>query len=84
MIPSLNNKFVFNLLALLSFFSVLMTYFGVNYFLAGLHSYASGDPIAIPNFVYYSVVIIGIVAIAAFFKNAFRHDQQIAPDGNRG
>jgi cytochrome c-type biogenesis protein CcsB len=34
-----NNTLLFNLLAVLSFLSVLMTYFGVNYFLGGMHSY---------------------------------------------
>jgi cytochrome c-type biogenesis protein CcsB len=30
---------IFNILAVLAFASVLMTYFGVNYFLSGMHSY---------------------------------------------
>jgi hypothetical protein len=32
-----------------------MTYFGVNYYLAGMHSYATGDPVPIPFWVYLSV-----------------------------
>ncbi|MDR1369108.1 MAG: cytochrome c biogenesis protein CcsA, partial [Dysgonamonadaceae bacterium] len=36
-----DNTFLFNLMAVLSFLSVLMTYFGVNYFLSGMHSYGS-------------------------------------------
>ena len=27
---------------------MVMTYFGVNYYLSGLHSYAAGDPIPVP------------------------------------
>lgn len=34
------NPFFFHAFGLLSFTSVLMTYFGVNYFLGGMHSYA--------------------------------------------
>jgi cytochrome c-type biogenesis protein CcsB len=34
-----DNTLLFNLMAVLSFLSVLMTYFGVNYFLSGMHSY---------------------------------------------
>lgn len=34
-----NNPYVFNLLSALAFASVLMTYFGVNYLLSGMHSY---------------------------------------------
>lgn len=34
-----NKQWLFNLLTILAFASVLMTYFGVNYFLSGMHSY---------------------------------------------
>lgn len=34
-----DNPYLFNLLAALAFASVLMTYFGVNYLLSGMHSY---------------------------------------------
>jgi len=68
-IPALNNKYAFNLLSLLSFSSVIMTYFGVNYYLSGLHSYASGDPVPIPNFVYYTLGVILIIAITAWVRN---------------
>ena len=34
-----NNLWLFNLCAVIAFASVLMTYFGVNYFLSGMHSY---------------------------------------------
>nr|WP_103866467.1 hypothetical protein [Aquimarina sp. I32.4] len=38
-----------------------MTSFGVNYYLSGLHSYAAGDSVPIPDFVY--VTFIGMVLI---------------------
>ncbi|HSG67086.1 MAG TPA: cytochrome c biogenesis protein CcsA, partial [Bacteroidales bacterium] len=41
LIPGLKGKFAFNFAALISYGFVLMTYFGVNYYLSGLHSYAS-------------------------------------------
>ncbi len=38
------NEFFFSLLAFLSFFFILMTYFGVNFYIAqGLHSYGRGS-----------------------------------------
>ena len=40
LIKKYDNPVVLNLLAILSFFCVLMTFFGVNYFLSGMHSYA--------------------------------------------
>lgn len=69
MIPGLKSFYLFNLLSLIGFGSVIMTYFGVNYFLAGLHSYAKGDPIPLPTWVYYSIMIIAIIAILAQIKN---------------
>jgi hypothetical protein len=43
-----------------------MTYFGVNYYLSGLHSYAKGESTPVPPFVYYTVAVIFIVALMAF------------------
>ena len=43
MIPKMRGEFIFSLLSFLSFFFVLMTYFGVNFYIAqGLHSYGQG------------------------------------------
>ena len=47
-IPGLKDIYTFNLLSLFAFSSVLMTYFGVNYFLGGMHSYAGGSSFKIP------------------------------------
>ncbi len=65
-IPGLKSVYSFNLMTLLGYFSVLMTYFGVNYYLSGLHSYAAGDPMPIPTFVYYAVAIIILLAALAW------------------
>ena len=48
--------------------SVLMTYFGVNYFLSGLHSYAGDGPSIVPIWVYYSVVVVVIIALLAYLQ----------------
>ncbi|WP_073371585.1 cytochrome c biogenesis protein CcsA [Flavobacterium fluvii] len=42
-VPSLRGKWVFNLMSIFAFVSILFTYFGVNFHLVGLHSYASGE-----------------------------------------
>lgn len=42
-IPTLDSDYAFNVMSVFAFASVLMTYFGVNYYLSGLHSYGSGD-----------------------------------------
>ncbi len=68
-IPKASGKFLFNLAAVIGFSSVIMTYFGVNYYLSGLHSYATGDPVPIPTFVPITVLIIIFTAIIAYFRN---------------
>ena len=67
-IKSLYSEFNFSVISLLSFTSVLMTYFGVNYYLAGMHSYAKGDPVPIPDFVPVTYAIVFVV-IALAFRN---------------
>jgi cytochrome c-type biogenesis protein CcsB len=68
-IPGLQSLYAFNLASLISYASILMTYFGVNFYLSGLHSYAAGDPVPIPTFVYYTVAVIAVVGIWAYFNN---------------
>ncbi|NOQ25103.1 MAG: c-type cytochrome biogenesis protein CcsB [Bacteroidales bacterium] len=68
MIKELRGFFAFNALALFGFASVLMTYFGVNYYLSGLHSYAGGDPVPVPNFVYVSIFLIVSLSVFAYWK----------------
>lgn len=67
-IKGLANNFIFSSLSLISYASIIMTYFGVNYYLSGLHSYAAGDPLPIPTFVpVLSLLIIFIIIIS--FRN---------------
>jgi len=61
-IPALKSNFAYNVASTWAYFSVLMTYFGVNYYLSGLHSYAAGDPVPIPMWVYYGVA--GLFALS--------------------
>jgi cytochrome c-type biogenesis protein CcsB len=68
MIPSLKDIYSFNILSLFAFSCVLMTYFGVNYYLSGMHSYASGDPVPVPSFVYITVILLAVLSIFAYFK----------------
>jgi cytochrome c-type biogenesis protein CcsB len=65
MIPGFKDNLIYTILALLSFATVLMTYFGVNYYLTGLHSYAKGDSAALPSPVYYTLIIIGVIIFLA-------------------
>jgi cytochrome c-type biogenesis protein CcsB len=67
-IPGMKDIFTFNLISLFAFSSVLMTYFGVNYYLSGMHSYASGESVPVPSFVYAAVISLAIISFLAYFK----------------
>lgn len=67
-VPALKNDYVLNLASVLAFGSIIMTSFGVNYYLSGLHSYAAGDPLPIPKFIYVLVAVVVLISVTAFFK----------------
>lgn len=46
LIPRLNGKFLFNVVAFWGYSSIIFTFFGVNFMLTGLHSYAQGEQLA--------------------------------------
>ena len=62
-IPRLWNLYGFSVASLFSFGTVIMTYFGVNYYLSGLHSYAQGDPVPLPVHVYITIITLFALAI---------------------
>lgn len=66
--PGMKGTYAFNLATLLGYFSILMTYFGVNYFLGGIHSYAGGVAFAIPGWVYLAVLALMTLSIIAYNK----------------
>ncbi|WP_244904280.1 c-type cytochrome biogenesis protein CcsB [Pedobacter xixiisoli] len=68
LIPKMRGQYLFNLLSLISFASVIMTYFGVNYYLTGLHSYAQGDPVPIPDWVYLTISMVLLLAVVSYGK----------------
>jgi cytochrome c-type biogenesis protein CcsB len=69
-IPALKGKFVFNVVSLWGYSAILFTFFGVNFFLVGLHSYAQGDGFAkLPNWVYVTVGLFVLFTIVAAIRN---------------
>ena len=69
LIPGLRSRFTFNLWSIITYSSIMMTYFGVNFYLSGLHSYASGDKVITPTSVYYSLGFIAILGTFAWLKH---------------
>ncbi len=68
LVPGLRSRWLFNFLAVVSFASIMMTYFGVNFYLSGLHSYASGDQVITPDFVYYSIAVVALLGIISYWR----------------
>ena len=68
LIPGLRGRYTFNLWTVIAYASIMMTYFGVNFYLSGLHSYASGDRVITPTFIYYSVGFVIVLGILSWFK----------------
>ena len=67
-IPGMKDIFTFNLISLFAFSSVLMTYFGVNYYLSGMHSYASEDSAPVPSYVYIIVLVLAALSFVAYTR----------------
>ena len=69
-IPSLKNKFTFNAVSMWGYSSVLFTFFGVNFYLVGLHSYAQGEGLGrIPNSLIITVIIFVVFTALAAWRN---------------
>lgn len=63
-IPKLKSAYVFSVASILSFGTVLMTFFGVNYYLSkGLHSYARGETPAFPQWAWISIFAVLLIII---------------------
>jgi len=68
-IPALKNKFTFNLVSFWGYTSILFTFFGVNFYLVGLHSYAQGDGLAeIPSWILMTFVGLYIFTEFAWLR----------------
>lgn len=64
-IPRLRSPYAFSLMSVVGLAAVLMTFFGVNYYLSGMHSYGgdSAPPaLSIIYWVYGAVVVVAVLA----------------------
>ncbi len=66
-VPALRGKWVFNLMSMFAFVSILFTYYGVNFHLVGLHSYASGEAKSL-SWIYYSLGTIAFIGAITYPK----------------
>jgi cytochrome c-type biogenesis protein CcsB len=70
LIPGLKGVFNYNFASILGFASVLMTYFGVNYYLSGLHSYGKGVADGVNPAVPVSFALLAGLIIWAYIKDS--------------
>lgn len=68
LVPGLRSRWAIHVATMFAFCSMLMTYVGVNYYLAGLHSYAAGDPVPIPAWVYIGFSTMVVLSVASYIK----------------
>ena len=66
-VPSLRGKWAFNLMSIFAFVSILFTYYGVNFHLVGLHSYASGEAHSLA-WIWYSLGTIALFGAITYPK----------------
>ena len=80
LIPHWRGRWAFNFMSIVAFGSILMTYFGVNFYLTGMHSYATGDKIITPAFVYYAVGIVLLLGLVSYLR--VKNTSQVLPKSN--
>ncbi len=68
-VPGLRGKWTFNVAGMWMIWTVIFTYFGVNYYLSGLHSYAAGDPMPIPMWIPLTAIGMLALSVASYFGN---------------
>ncbi|QYJ69521.1 cytochrome c biogenesis protein CcsA [Flavobacterium litorale] len=66
-VPSLRGTWIYNFFSVLAFAAILMTYFGVNFYLTGLHSYASGE-VRTPMYFFWMALGVFILGIFSFIQ----------------
>jgi cytochrome c-type biogenesis protein CcsB len=69
LVPGLRGKWAFNIATLWAIWSIIMTYFGVNYYLSGLHTYAAGDKIPIPAWIWFTLAGMLILSVISYIRN---------------
>ncbi|MCD8212761.1 MAG: cytochrome c biogenesis protein CcsA, partial [Campylobacter sp.] len=68
-IPKLNSIYTFLTASVFAYASVIMTYFGVNFYLTGMHSYASSNQsIGMANPIYYTIITLILLSAVAYIK----------------
>ena len=74
-VKQLNSQYAFAVASMFAYWVIVFTYFGVNFYLTGMHSYAAGDAVQVPAFVY--VIAILMVLLAFFGRLGKKYDKTL-------
>ncbi|GAA4130280.1 cytochrome c biogenesis protein CcsA [Flavobacterium chungbukense] len=77
-VPALRGAWTFNLMSMFVFISILFTYYGVNFHLVGLHSYASGEAHSL-SWVYYTFATISLIGLITYpkYRKHFKKKEKV-------
>lgn len=69
LVPKWKSSWLFNFASVLAFASVLMTFFGVNYFLSGMHSYGQNNNVqGIFIYLYAAVGVVCLLGVWSYIR----------------
>jgi len=71
-------KYIFSVASFVGFASIIMTYFGVNFYLSGLHSYANGEPPPAQSWIYLSIIFAFVIVTLSGLKFHFSYLKKIS------
>ena len=66
-VPALRGKWIFSVMSMFAFISILFTYYGVNFHLVGLHSYATGEAKSL-SWIWETIIAIAILGAISYPK----------------
>ena len=78
LVPGLRSRLAFNIASILAFGSIMMTYFGVNFYLAGLHSYAKDDQEISVTYILISLLILTTISVFAYIKHCKFYSKKVS------
>lgn len=65
LIPGLRGRWFFNLMSIIGLAFIIFTYFGVNFYLSGLHSYQSGQDLSY-KYIALAVVLVALLGVFSY------------------
>jgi ABC-type transport system involved in cytochrome c biogenesis permease subunit len=79
-VPEIKRHYAYHFawLTTVAFASIVMTFLGVNYYLSGMHSYAAGDPVPVPKYLYVIIAVILAVIAMAYPKRKLDQNRDAA------